>query len=66
MSITTCGLVMEEVVIQDISPGGGVIAERKHWRDWSPWTEDRSIRPFGQRTATQTLGYSARKTTTTV
>ena len=66
MSITTCGLVVEEVVIQDISPGGGVIAKRKHRRDWSLWKEDRSTQSFGQRTATQTLGYSARKTVTLV
>ena len=40
-SIIMSGLVMEEVVVEDISPGGRVITERKHRRDWSPWTEYR-------------------------
>ena len=63
--IIMSGLVMEEVVLEDVNPGGGVMVERKHRRDWSPWTEYRNSWPFGQRTTTLTLGYSVRKTMTT-
>ena len=48
-------LVVEEVVVEDISPGDGVIAERKHRRDWSPWMEYRYSWPLSQRTTTLTL-----------